>query len=118
MNNPQEDVMDIEFEGQHGVGGGVTLIDLKDQQGKGGDDLNLQMVLVNSSLNHEYMRKAYERTKSYSRKQELLVRMNQLKDLYFSTRQKLSECNPEALSSVEDELKLQKTVVFSDYSIH
>ena len=79
--------------------------------------VNLQMILVTSSMNHEYARKAYESCKIYSRQQELLVRMSHLKNLYFVTRKKLAETYPDRLQAIEEELQFQKQAVFSDYLV-
>jgi len=108
--------MDIEIETLDDWDGTLALAGSEDA---GSPDLvNLQMVMVNSSLNHEYMKKAYDKSKSYTKRQELLVRMTNLKTLYFAARKKLSECNPERLASLEDELQLQKMAVFSENSLH
>lgn len=108
--------MDIEIENIDAFEGTLTLAG-SGEEGRA-DLVNLQMVMVNSSLNHEYMKKAYDKSKSYTKRQELLVRMTHLKTLYFAARKKLSECDPERLASLEDELQLQKMAVFSENSLH
>ena len=81
------------------------------------DSVDLQMVMVNSSLTHEYARKAYEKCTSYHKQLQILERMESLKTLYYDAREKLSEINPDKLESVERELNLQKQNVFSEITI-
>jgi hypothetical protein len=80
--------------------------------------VNLQMVLATSSMKHEYARKAYDRTKSFARRQELLAHMNELKSVYFDARSKLSTAQPDRLEAIESELHYQKRVVLSEYGLH
>lgn len=82
------------------------------------DLVNLQMVLVTSSMNHEYVRKAYERTRSFDKKQNLIERMANLKDLYYTARKKLAVCYPDRLASIEAELLHQKQSVLSEETVH
>ncbi len=81
------------------------------------DFIDLQMVMVNSSLTHEYARKAYEKCGSYHKKLQILERMEALKALYYDARHRLEKMNPDRLESVERELSLQKQNVFSDISL-
>ena len=83
-----------------------------------GDVINLQMLLATSSMKHEYARKAYDRTKSFARRQELLSQMNELKTVYFDARDKLSVAQPDRLEAIENELNYQKKVVLSEYGLH
>ncbi len=87
---------------------------------KGGksDLVNLQMVLVTSSMNHEYARKAYVKTRSYDKKQELLERMEHLKSLYYNARKQLITCYPDRVSTIETELNAQKQAFFAEREIH
>jgi hypothetical protein len=80
--------------------------------------VNLQMLLVSSSMNHEYIRKAYEKTRSFDRKQQLLAKMSELKTLYFTARNKLAQNHPERLEAIESELRHQKLTVFSEQNLH
>ncbi len=82
------------------------------------DLVNLQMILATSSMNHEYTRKAFEKTRSFARKQELLAKMSNLKNLYFAARNKLAIHNPERLEAIERELSFQKQAVLSETGIH
>lgn len=82
------------------------------------DLVNLQMILATSSMNHEYTRKAFEKTRSFARKQELLAKMSNLKNLYFAARNKLAVHNPERLEAIERELSFQKQAVLSETGIH
>lgn len=82
------------------------------------DLVNLQMVLATSSMNHEYVRKAYEKTRSFARRQELLVKMANLKNLYFAARTKLAVDHPERLDAIERELNFQKQAVLSEHGLH
>ena len=94
---------------------GVVLVDPKTQ---GSSELvDMQLMLVTTSMNHEYSRKEYEKTGSYDRQQELLIRMSQLKELYFSVRDKLSLAYPERLEVIEKELRFEKQTVLSDSSL-
>lgn len=95
--------------------GGMTAIEL----GEGDNDLvNLQMVLVTSSMNHEYTRKALSKTRSYGKREDLLARMSHLKRLYFTARQRLAQLQPERLEALENELRLQKQTVLSEDSLN
>lgn len=96
---------------------GSVFVQPKEENGKV-DLINLQMVMVSSSMNHEYVRKEYESTKSYSKKQELMVKMTSLKNLYFTARKKMEEASPERLSVLEGELRVQKTQALSDVTLH
>ncbi len=78
---------------------------------------NLQMVLVTSSMNHEYTRQEYEQEESYQRRQELGTRMEHLKTLYFHARKNLALTNPEKLEELEQDLSLQKQVILNEYMI-
>lgn len=94
---------------------GVVLVDPRTQ---GSSELvDMQLMLVTTSMNHEYSRKEYEKTGSYDRQQELLIRMSQLKELYFSVRDKLSLAYPERLEVIEKELRFEKQTVLSDSSL-
>jgi hypothetical protein len=106
---------DIDFD-QELIEEGGQPIDLT-QEGRS-DLVNLQMVMVSSSMNHEYVRKAYERCKSYHKQQELLARMSQLKTLYYVARTKLAEAHPDRLEAIEVELSQQKQTVLSDHNLH
>lgn len=108
--------MDIEVDGPADSEGVTGLMELARHERP--DLVNLQMVLVTSSMNHEYARKALEKTHSYDKKQDLLERMNQLKSLYFSARDKLALTHPERLESLENELRLQKQMVLSDQNLN
>ncbi len=82
------------------------------------DVVNLQMLLATSSMKHEYARKAYDRTKSFARRQELLAHMNELKSVYFDARDKLATAQPDRLEAIENELNYQKRVVLSEHGLH
>ena len=82
------------------------------------DLVNLQMVLVTSSMNHEYARKAYEESHSYATKQELLNSMTNFKEIYFTAREKIASANPELLPSIEEDLKFEKITALTEHSIH
>lgn len=100
---------------------GLLLLPLMESEIKelAGENLvNLQMVLASSSMNHEYVRQAYDRTHSFARKQELLIEMSNLKNLYFAARNKLALHHPERLDAIERELKFQKQTVLSETGIH
>lgn len=82
------------------------------QQGE--DQSNLELVLVTTSMNHEYVKQEYERTKSFHRRQELLNRMSHLKTLYFGARDSLLKRDPSRVQEIEEDLQLQKRTVFPD----
>lgn len=84
----------------------------------GNELVNLQMVLVNTSISHEYTRKAFEKCGSYDKKEELLHRMEELKNLYFTTREKILLSHPERLESLENELRLQKSTALNENGLH
>lgn len=108
----------MDWENENLVGeepGGAVVIDL----GEGETDLvNLQMMLVTSSMNHEYARKELEKTRSYEKGQQLLARMSHLKTLYFTARKRLSQSHPERLETLENELRQQKQTVLSEHDLH
>ena len=81
------------------------------------DFVNLQMALVTTSMNHEYIRKEYDQSRSYTRKEALLCRMMDLKNVYFDIRQKLESIEPEKVISLEDELRLQKMTVLTEHTL-
>lgn len=78
---------------------------------------NLELVLVTASMNHEYAKKELEKTRSFHRQQELLVRMSNLKNLYFQAREALAAAVPEKLAEIEKDLRTQKQIVFPEHSI-
>lgn len=82
------------------------------------DLVNLQMILASSSMNHEYLRKAFDKTRSFARQQELLIKMANLKNLYFAARNKLATHHPERLEAIEKELSFQKQTVLSETGLH
>jgi hypothetical protein len=82
------------------------------------DLVNLQMILATSSMNHEYARKAYDKTRSFARRQELLVKMENLKNMYFAARTRLSENHPHRVEAIERELSYQKQAVLSENGMH
>lgn len=100
------------------VNGGDTNNALFEIENKKIDLVNLQMVLVTSSMNHEYTRKELEKCRSYAKQQELLVRMTNLKNLYFAARHKMQITNPEKLKAIEEEIQLQKQTVLSEGNLH
>ncbi len=82
------------------------------------DAVNLQMLLVTSSINHEYSRKELEKCRSYAKKQEILSRMSHLKTLYFAARHQMVQVYPEKLAVLEAELSEQKQQVLSEPVLH
>lgn len=82
------------------------------------DLVNLQMILATSSMNHEYARKAFDKTRSFARRQELLTKMANLKNLYFAAREKLVVNHPDRLEAIERELNYQKQAVLSEHGLH
>ena len=82
------------------------------------DLVNLQMILATSSMNHEYARKAYDKTRSFARRQELLVKMANLKNMYFAARDRLTVNHPDRVEAIERELSYQKQAVLSENGLH
>ncbi|MBI2501107.1 MAG: hypothetical protein HYW02_06530 [Deltaproteobacteria bacterium] len=78
-------------------------------------DQNLELVLVTASINHEYAKKEFEKTHSFHRREELLVRMSDLKRLYFNAREAMKLADPDKLSAIEEELRSQKQNVLNEY---
>lgn len=78
---------------------------------------NLQMVLMTSSMNHEYTRQEYDRAKSFQKREELMSRMSDLKNLYFQVRKSLELNHPEKLELIERDLLFQKQTVLNEYPI-
>ncbi len=76
---------------------------------------NLELVLVTTSMNHEYAKLEFDKTRSFQRRQELLSRMSHLKQLYFDARNTLATMHPDRLVELEEELRLQKQKVFHEY---
>ena len=85
---------------------------------KNSEIVDLQMKMAMTSVNHEYTRKAYDKTRSFMKRQELLLKMAELKQLYFSARDKLAALQPQCLETIENELAYQKQVVLADYPVH
>jgi len=101
--------------GVGGSGGEMVTVDLN-----GASPANLaklQMVLVTSSMNHEYIRQAYDQERSFHKRQELLSRMSELKSLYFQVRKSLELATPDKLEEIETDLLFQKQTVLNEYPI-
>jgi len=79
------------------------------------EQVNLELVLVTTSMNHEYAKKELEKTSSFHKRQELLTRMAHLKELYFNARATLAAREPQKLEELERELRLEKQSVFSEH---
>jgi sialic acid synthase SpsE len=94
----------------------AMMLDLASQEKT--DLVNLQMILATSSMNHEYTRKAYEKTRSYARRQELEVKMANLKNMYFAARNRLAINHPDRVEAIERELNFQKQTVLSEHGLH
>lgn len=94
----------------------ALMMDLASQEKS--DLVNLQMILATSSMNHEYTRKAYEKTRSFARRQELEVKMANLKNMYFAARNRLSVNHPDRVEAIERELSFQKQAVLSENGLH
>lgn len=78
------------------------------------DLTHLQLMIVSTSMNHEYSRMAYQRARTFEDKQKLLARMDRLKELYFTARNRLSFSHPERIERIERELAFQKQMVLSE----
>jgi hypothetical protein len=100
----------------HGDEAEAALMELNSQEKS--DLVNLQMILATSSMNHEYARKAFEKTRSFARRQELLVKMANLKNMYFAARDRLATNHPDRVEAIERELSFQKQVVLSEHGLH
>ncbi len=85
---------------------------------KSEDYVNLQMVLVNASMNHAYLLEALKKAKTHSQIQELDMKLNHVKSVYYVARTKLSECNPDRMIQIESELLAEKKVILSSDVIH
>lgn len=107
--------MDNAIYGQGQSGEDVVTVDLTGQSPE--NLAKLQLVLVTSSMNHEYTRQAYDQTRSYHRRQELLSRMSELKSLYFQVRRSLEMAHPSKLEEIENDLLFQKQTVLNEYPI-
>ena len=81
------------------------------------DFVNLQMVMMNSSMSHEYVLKAYESSHSFMGKQDLSDKLSNLRNLYFSARDKISASYPERLGKIVEEILQQKLMVLREYSV-
>ena len=108
----ESDFKELELEREQS---GVVLPDSRSAEKT--DLVSLQMVMVTSSMNHEYTRKAYEKAKSYEKRQQLLARMSDLKTLYFTARNKLAHTHPHRIEAIEGELQVQKQTVLSEQSL-
>lgn len=80
------------------------------------DLVELQMVLTNSSISHEYIRKEYENAKSFQQRQELLEKMEIYKEAYFEARLTLQNIDPSIVEDLEKDLMSQKQTVMIEYN--
>lgn len=73
--------------------------------------VGLEVVMTHSAFGHEYALMNLKESTPYSKKIELLARMDFHKQAYFVARQKMERINPERLEKIEEDLRLQKEVI-------
>ena len=78
--------------------------------------VELEMVLQNSSLAHEYARMELETTQDFLQQEELINKMEDYKRAYFMARRFLKKQDPYRLADLEGQLMDQKVRVFGNYS--
>lgn len=77
--------------------------------------LDLEMVLQNSSIGHEYARMELEQVQDVVEREVLFDKMETYKRAYFLARRALKKHNPLRLESVEAQLIDQKSLIFGNY---
>ena len=79
--------------------------------------VGLEAVMTHSAFGHEYALMNLKDSSPFSEKAELLARMDQHKQVYFTARKKLEQMNPERLMRIEEDLRLQKEVFLRNSSV-
>ena len=79
------------------------------------NSLDLEMVLQNSSIGHEYARMELEQAQDLVEREVLIDKMDSYKRAYFLARRYLKKQNPLRLETVESQLIDQKVLIFGNY---
>lgn len=93
---------------------GKSAFSKKDQSKQ--DMSEMEMVMQNSSLAHEYARLQLETMDSTYQQEQILEQLDGYKKTYFSARKLLEIYDPERLKEVEKCLLEEKKEVFTYYS--
>jgi len=101
-------VIDMEY-------GREVLGELERTQDPGREIMEMEMVLQNSSLSHEYAMMKLGDSQDFFEKQSLDQQLEESKNVYFQARQYLNENHPERLKVLERELVEQKVRMFRSY---
>lgn len=80
------------------------------------DISEMEMVLQNSSLAHEYARLQLETVDSAQQQEQILEQLDGYKKTYFSARKFLALYDPERLQELEKSLLDEKKEVFTCYN--
>ena len=77
--------------------------------------LSLEAVMTQSVFDHHYALENLNATKvAWLHREELLREMEEHKKAYFWARDILAQLDPDKLDSLEEELRVQKMVLFQD----
>lgn len=93
-------VIDIEY--------GVSLLEDNSVEAEMARVQEMEMVLQNSSVGHEYAVLALQSTSSFVEQEKLNNQLEDYKQAYFQARQFLSQNYPERLLAIEQELVGQR----------
>lgn len=74
-------------------------------------EVELEAVLTQSAFGHEYALMNLTELTSYSHRQEIMIQLEEHKKTYFWAREMLLRINPEKLTTLEQELQVQKEVI-------
>lgn len=94
-------VIDIEY--------GISLLEDQSLEAEMARVQEMEMVLQNSSLAHEYTVLALQSSQSFMEQEKLNSQLEDYKHAYFQARQFLSQHYPERLFALEQELVGQKS---------
>lgn len=76
--------------------------------------VGLEAILMQSAFGHEYALMNLADSLPYTRRQAVMAELEHHKATYFWAREKFSLLNPVKLAAVEEDLRLQKQVLFAD----
>ena len=101
-------IIDIEY-------GKAVLAEYSQESPDQENSLDLEMVLQNSSIGHEYARMELEQAQDLVEREVLIDKMESYKRAYFLARRYLKKQNPLRLETVESQLIDQKVLIFGNY---
>lgn len=92
----------------------IGLNDLQQGEIKADLSLKLAVTLTESAFGHEYALLNLEEKQSYLEREDTLCLLETHKRRYFGARKMLEELDPERLSMLEEELRIQKESIFRE----